>query len=154
MDNALTLEDIQEIVDTEALSNAEVIAIVKEELGIEIDPELDRKEMATAIYDAYNIAITEKVKEDNFRRQQEEKKIQKKMRRESKKGPSRKQFIYDLIAEGKYTREKIIELCNEEFNYNTQEGKSSKTRVSRTIRDLNNDGKLKEAADGRLSLKG
>jgi hypothetical protein len=147
----LTLEDIQEIVDIPSLSNQEVIDMVREELEINIDPKLDRKEMAEAIYDAYMIAITERVKEENFRREQTEKKVAKKMRKEAK-GPSRKQFILDLITEGKYDRDKIIEMVNEEFNYNVQDGKSSRTRVSRTIRDLTKTGEIKTAADGTLSM--
>jgi ribosomal protein L23 len=147
---ALTRDDIAHIINSPLLDNSEIIGVIKDELRVDIDPDLTREEMVEAVFEAYQVALEEvaiKTKEAN----QEKKRVAAK--RDGKpETVSRKQFIINLIEEGKYTKESIIDLVSEEYNYGVV-GKKPTTRVGRVLRELNRAGKLEILADGILRIK-
>ena len=145
---ALTRVDIANIINSPLLENDEIVGVIKDELRVDIDPDLTREEMVDAVFEAYQIALQEvaiKTKEakDSKRATSKPLKVRK---------TSRKQFVVDLITEGKYTKEAIIELVSEEYNYGVV-GKKPTTRVGRVLRELNRAGKLEVLADGILRMK-
>jgi hypothetical protein len=147
---ALTRDDIAHIINSPLLDNSEIVGVIKDELRVDIDPDLTREEMVEAVFEAYQVALEEvaiKTKEAN----QEKKRVAAK--RDGKpETVSRKQFIINLIEEGKYTKESIVDLVSEEYNYGVV-GKKPTTRVGRVIRELNGQDKLQVLADGILRLK-
>jgi len=53
----LSKEDIRNIVDSPSLNSAEIVKIIKEELDIDIDPDVSREEMVVEIFNAYQMAL-------------------------------------------------------------------------------------------------
>jgi len=147
---ALTRDDIAHIINSPLLDNTEIVGVIKDELRIDIDPDLTREEMVEAVFEAYQIALEEvaiKTKEAN----QDHKRAEAK-RSGKPEQVSRKQFIISLIEEGKYTKESIVDLVSEEYNYGMV-GKKPTTRVGRVLRELNGQNKLQVLADGLLRIK-
>jgi len=144
----LSKEDIRNIVDSPSLNSQEIVKIIKDELDIDIDPDVSREEMVIEIFNAYQMALATievKTAEINL-----EEKKQKKVRgatqtkRETKKGR-----IIALVKEGKYQEHEIREILDEEYGWHLL-GKSHKTRVSRTMRELRSSNNLEKTADGML----
>jgi len=140
-----------------ALELHDIVKVAKEEfeVDIELDDSLTRKQQIELIIDkvfeAYNRAIVE-VESNKFKRKTEKRTNTRKTKSADGK-VSRKQYILDRIAEGKYDKAQILDLTDEEYGYKAI-GKNSKTRVSKVIRALKAANSLDEAADGVLSLKG
>ena len=124
------------------LSAEEICDVIKKELNIEIKPSLDKSEMVDEVYNAYQLALQEIENKKN------EAKVEK-----SKRKPTTgfnitvKEFILNLIKENKHTKKDIIDITNTERGY-AAKGSTCKTRVSRVVRELIKQGKLKVAADG------
>ena len=147
---ALTRDDIAHIINSPLLDNTEIVGVIKDELRVDIDPDLTREEMVEAVFEAYQIALEEvaiKTKEAN----QESKRVEAKRSGKPEK-VSRKQFIINLIEEGKYTKESIVDLVSEEYSYGMV-GKKPTTRVGRVLRELDGQDKLQVLADGILRIK-
>jgi hypothetical protein len=147
---ALTRDDISNIINSPLLNNKEIVGVIKEELRVDIDPDLTRDEMVTAVYEAYQVALEEvaiKTKEAKEEAKETKTRISNKPAK-----VSRKQFIMSLIKEGKFTKESIVDLVSEEYGYGVT-GKKPTTRVGRVLRELNNSNKLGILADGILRLK-
>ena len=140
--NTLTRDDIKNIIDMPDLSAEEICDVIKKELNIEIKPSLDKSEMVDEVYNAYQLALQEIENKKN------EAKVEK-----SKRKPTTgfnitvKEFILNLIKENKHTKKDIIDITNTERGY-AAKGSTCKTRVSRVVRELIKQGKLKVAADG------
>jgi len=152
----LKREDLEKLLKSPALELHDIIKVAKEEFDVDIviDDSLSKAKQLDNIVDqvfaAYNTAIIE-VQENKFR----EKVVKKTRTRKTKSADgkiSAKQYIINLVAEGTHTKTEILEIMDEEYGYKKR-GKSSKTRVSKTIRELKSTGSLDEAADGILSLK-
>lgn len=148
----ITEEDIRNIIDSPILTDEEIINLVKKEMDIDLDPKASKDEWVKTIYQTYINAIVEvetrkqKVKAGVVKKREER-------LNESDKQISRKQYIIDLIGEGIYKKEEITEKVSEEYGYNIT-GKSPKTRISRTLRELKSKNLLEELADGILRIKG
>ena len=152
----LNREDLENLIKSPALELHDIIKVAKEEFEVDIviDESLSKAKMLDGvvdqIFEAYNTAIIE-VKENKFR----ERVVKKTRTRKTKSADgkvSRKQFIINLVAEGTHTKTEILDIMDEEYGYK-KIGKSAKTRVSKTIRELSSSGTLEEAADGVLSLR-
>jgi hypothetical protein len=65
----------------------------------------------------------------------------------------RKSHIIALVKESKWTLKQIISIIDDSWGYAAQ-GKSSKTRVSKTVKDLRNNNLVNEEMNGILSWKG
>jgi hypothetical protein len=140
----LTKADIRNIIDSPSLDQGEIISIIKNELKIEIDSDLSREEMVDEVYDAYQLALIEiesKTVDSKVKANKRANKAEKKL--------SKKEFIINLVKEGKYTEAEIRQVLDEEYGWHLL-GKSHKTRVSRTLRELRATDKIKETADGIL----
>ncbi len=152
----LKREDLEKLLRSPALEIHDILKVAKDEfeVEIEVDESLSREEtieqIIDEVFDAYNRATIE-VENDKYKL-----KVQKKTRtRKSKSADgkvSRKEFIINLVSEGKHDKNDIVEIVNEEYGY-TKRGRSSKTRVGKTIRELKASKVLSEAADGTLSIK-
>jgi len=140
----LTKADIRNIIDSPSLDQGEIISIIKNELKIEIDSDLSREEMVDEVYDAYQLALTEIESKTVDNKVKANKRVNKGEKKASKKG-----FIINLVKEGKYTEAEIRQVLDEEYGWHLL-GKSHKTRVSRTLRELRATDKIKETADGIL----
>jgi len=161
--STLTIEDFKEITHSKILSTAEISAKIKEELDIDISPDLTPDEMAEEIFRVYSSAIKQidkersQVKKDLEKQNSDLRKTRKVGSRKSKKeegasgGTSRKDFILGLIGENKYTKDEILELVAAEFNYE-EAGRTPNTRVSKVIRGLAEEGKLIKGPDGILGI--
>ena len=147
---ALTRDDISNIINSPLLDNKEIVGIIKDELRVDIDPDLTRDEMVSAVFEAYQVALEEVAIKTEEAKQ--EVKIEKAKALGKSVKISRKQFIVNLIGEGKYTKESIIDLVSEEYGYGVT-GKKPTTRVGRVLRELNNAEKLEILADGILRIK-
>ena len=146
----LTREDIQKIIDSPAITTDEIVKIAQEELDLELDPSLEKEGMIDAIFEAYNIALIEVEERRDHMKAKKAVGIRKSRKKEGQL--SRKEFIVNLISEGKYTKDQILNIVAEEFGYKAR-GKSPKTRVSRVIRELAQANQLETTADGVLKLK-
>ncbi len=65
----------------------------------------------------------------------------------------RKSHIIALVKESKWTLKQITQIIDDQWGYAAR-GKSSKTRVSKTIRDLRDNQLLYEESNGILTWKG
>lgn len=145
----LTRKEIEEIFLSDSFTEEEIIETVEKELGLTLEKGLPKKEIIDKIFDIYNKALDDM--------DQKTKTIAKKSKKSRKStgsksgGISRKDFIVNLVKEGKYTKPQILEKVSEEFNYKVT-GKSPNTRVSRVLRELDSKGQLKQAPDGILSF--
>ena len=142
--NTLTKEDISNIIDSPNLTSQEICEVIKKELNIDIDSGLSREEMVDSVYDAYQLALQEI--ENRKAEAKVETKATKVQGTNSFKTTA-KQFIIDLIKEGKHTKKDIIDITNTERGYAAR-GNTCKTRVSRVIRELTRAEKLEITADG------
>ena len=143
----LSKEDIRNIVDSPSLNSQEIVKIIKSELDIDIDPDVSREEMVIEIFNAYQMAlatIEAKTAEIKLEEKKQKKKVTTQVKRETKKDR-----IIALVREGKYQEHEIREMLDEEYDWHLL-GKSHKTRVSRTMRELKNSGNLEKSADGIL----
>ena len=147
---ALTRDDIAHIINSPLLNNAEIVGVIKEELRVDIDPDLTREEMVEAVFEAYQVALEEVAIKTREAKQETKRAEAKKAGKPEK--VSRKQFIINLIEEGKYTKESIVDLVSEEYGYGIT-GKKPTTRVGRVLRELNGEDKLQVLADGILRIK-
>ena len=140
--STLTKEDIRNIIDMPDLTAEEICGVIKRELNIEIPPTLDKSEMVDEVYNAYQLALQE------IENKKEEAKVEK-TKRTTTTGfnITVKEFILNLIKENKHTKKDIIDITNTERGY-AAKGSTCKTRVSRVVRELIKQGKLKVAADG------
>lgn len=140
--STLTKEDIRNIIDMPDLTAEEICGVIKKELNIEIPPTLDKSEMVDEVYNAYQLALQE------IENKKEEAKVEK-TKRTTTTGfnITVKEFILNLIKENKHTKKDIIDITNTERGY-AAKGSTCKTRVSRVVRELIKQGKLKVAADG------
>ena len=143
--NTLTKEDISNIIDSPNLTSQEICEVIKKELNIDIDSGLSRGEMVDSVYDAYQLALQEI--ENRKAEASVEAKVNKKSRSTGTFKTSAKQFIIELIQEGKHTKKDIIDITNTERGYAARGG-TCKTRVSRVIRELNRAEQLEITADG------
>ena len=152
----LTREDLERLINSEATEIHDVLKVAKEEFDvvIELDESLSTKQKKESIideiYDAYNRALIE-VQENKMKERVEKKTRTRKTKSKDGK-PSKKQFIINLVAEGKHTKADILKIVDEEYGYSAR-GKNPKTRVSKTLKGLKQAASIKEAADGTLSLK-
>ena len=154
--DTLKKEDLERLINSEATEIHDILKVAKEEFDVDIvlDDSLTKKQKKESIidqiYDAYNTAIVE-VEQNKFKEKVEKRTRTRKSK--SKNGKlSAKQFIINLVSEGKHTKKGILKIVDEEYGY-TARGKSPKTRVSKTLRGLKDAASIKEAADGTLSLK-
>ncbi len=148
--NMLTKDDINNIIDSPNLTTNEICEVIKTELNIDIDPGLSREEMVDEVYDAYQLALQEI--ENRKAEAKVESKAAKKVTSTGFKR-SAKQFIIDLIKEGKHTKKDLIDITNTERGY-AAKGTTCKTRVSRVLRELNRNDRLEQTADGIYRLIG
>lgn len=140
--STLTRDDIKNIIDMPDLSTKEICEVIKKELNIEIEPTLDKSEMIDEVYNAYQLALQEIENKKN------EAKVEKtKIKSTTGFNITVKEFILNLIKENKHTKKDIIDITNTERGY-AAKGSTCKTRVSRVVRELIKQGKLKVAADG------
>lgn len=65
----------------------------------------------------------------------------------------RKSHIIALVKESKWTIRQVVQIIDDQWGYAAQ-GKSSKTRVSKTIRDLRDNNMLYEESNGVLMWRG
>ena len=140
--SVLTRDDIKNIIEMPDLSAEEICEVIKKELNIDIKPTLDKSEMIDEVYNAYQLALQEIENKKN------EAKVEK-TKRTTTTGfnITVKEFILNLIKENKHTKKDIIDITNTERGY-AAKGSTCKTRVSRVVRELIKQGKLKVAADG------
>ena len=140
--STLTRDDIKNIIEMPDLSAEEICEVIKKELNIDIKPTLDKREMIDEVYNAYQLALQEIENKKN------EAKVEK-TKRTTTAGfnITVKEFILNLIKENKHTKKDIIDITNTERGY-AAKGSTCKTRVSRVVRELIKQGKLKVAADG------
>jgi len=140
--STLTRDDIKNIIEMPDLSTEEICQVIKKELNIEIEPTLDKSEMIDEVYNAYQLALQEIENKKN------EAKVEKTKRKVTTGfNITVKEFILNLIKENKHTKKDIIDITNTERGY-AAKGSTCKTRVSRVVRELIKQGKLKVAADG------
>lgn len=145
----LTREDIARLFESPALTTEQIITVAREELAVEISPDLSREEMVDAAFEAYNHALIDVA--SHYTQQRAERATNtRKVKKDGK--PSRKQFVINLISAGGHTKESLMKVVDEEYGY-TARGKSPKTRVSKVLRTLNKQNLLEESADGTFSLK-
>ena len=146
--NTLTREDIKNIIDMPDLTTEEICSVIKKELNIEIKSTLAKDEMVDEVYNAYQLALQEIENKKN------EAKVEKtKIKSTTGFTITVKDFILNLIKENKHTKKDIIDITNTERGY-AAKGSTCKTRVSRVVRELIKQGKLKVAADGVFKYEG
>lgn len=141
--SVLTKDDIRNIIEMPGLEREEIVDTIKKELDIVIEPDLTKEEMVDRVYDAYQLALQE------IENKKDEAKVQsaKVKQTSSSFNITVKEFILNLIKENKHTKKDIIDITNTERGY-AAKGSTCKTRVSRVVRELIKQGKLKVAADG------
>ena len=144
----LSKEDIRNIVDSPSLNSQEIVKIIKTELDIDIDPDVSREEMVIEIFNAYQMALAT-IEAKTAEIKLEEKKQKKAGATTQTKRVSKKDLIVGFVKEGKYQEHEIRQMLDEEYGWHLL-GKSHKTRVSRTMRELKNSGNLEKSADGIL----
>ena len=140
----LTRDQIAKIFDKKELNPGEVLELIEKELGIKIDPTLPKEEQIDQVYDIYTDTLDKLDK----------KKVEHKRKSKKKKSTSfsRKEYIVELISQNKYTKNELIKMTDEYFDYSP--GKSSKSRVSRVIRELKHEGKFNmDKTTGITSIK-
>lgn len=145
----ITKEQIAKVFEQDELNPEEILALIEKDLGIKIDPKLPKKDQIDQVYEIYT-----KTMDELEAKTKEEKKNSKKKKKKSSDKPyklSRKDFVISLIEEGKYTRPELIEVTDKKFDY--EEGKSSKGRVAKVIKELKAKGQLSESKEGILSTK-
>lgn len=150
---SLQKEDFKELIFNPHIESEELVDILQKEANISIAPDLSRGEMLEAVWEEFcklRAAYQEEVK--NQRSDDELIKRKPKSKASSGNKVSRKEFIYNLIKEGEYTKAEILQKVSDEFNY-AQEGKTPNTRVSKVIKEVKQKGLLDVSADGVLSLK-
>lgn len=147
----ITREELAKIINSPALKMKDVILVAKEEYDVEVPENSTKEEAIDIIFDAYNTALVEI--ETNKYQQKAEKRTNTRKSKSSDGKPSRKQYIIGLIGSGEHTKESLIETVDAEYGY-AAEGRTSKTRVSKVIRELKRSKSLTEAADGTLGIKG
>jgi len=147
--NMLTKDDISNIIDSPNLTSHEICEVIKTELNIDIDPGLSREEMVDSVYDAYQLALQEI--ENRKKEASVKSNTAKKVTSSTGFKRSAKQFIIDLIKEGKHTKKDLIDITNTERGYAARGG-TCKTRVSRVLRELKRNDKLEMTADGIYRL--
>ncbi len=140
--NTLEKEDIRNIIEMPNLSAQEICDVIKKELNIDIKPDISKEDMVDQVYDAYQLALQEIENKKN-----EAKVESKKIKTSSTFKTTVKEFILNLIKENKHTKKDIIDITNTERGY-AAKGATCKTRVSRVVRELIKQNKLKIAADG------
>jgi hypothetical protein len=146
--NTLTREDIKNIIDIPDLTTEEICSVIKKELNIEIKSTLAKDEMVDEVYNAYQLALQEIENKKN------EAKVEKtKIKSTTGFNITVKDFILNLIKESKHTKKDIIDITNTERGY-AAKGSTCKTRVSRVVRELIKQDKLKIAADGIFKYEG
>ena len=146
--NTLTREDIKNIIDMPDLTTEEICSVIKKELNIEIKSTLAKDEMVDEVYNAYQLALQEIENKKN------EAKVEKtKIKSTTGFNITVKDFILNLIKENKHTKKDIIDITNTERGY-AAKGSTCKTRVSRVVRELIKQDKLKVAADGVFKYEG
>ena len=144
----LSKEDIRNIVDSPSLNSQEIVKIIKTELDIDIDPDVSREEMVIEIFNAYQMALAT-IEAKTAEIKLEEKKQKKAGATTQTKRGSKKDLIVGFVKEGKYQEHEIRQMLDEEYSWHLL-GKSHKTRVSRTMRELKLSGNLEKSADGIL----
>jgi len=142
--SVLTKDDIRNIIEMPGLEREEIVDTIKKELDIIIEPDLTKEEMVDRVYDAYQLALQE-IENKKDEAKVEASKI--KQNTSSSFNTTVKDFILNLIKENKHTKKDIIDITNTERGY-AAKGATCKTRVSRVVRELQKQGKLKVAADG------
>lgn len=145
---ALTKEDIKNIIDMPGLDRQEIVDVIKQELDIVIESHLTKEEMVDEVYNAYQLALQE-IENKRSEAAVEATKIN---NNSSAFKISVKDFILNLIKENKHTKKDIIDITNTERGY-AAKGATCKTRVSRVVRELTKQGKLKIAADGTFKYE-
>lgn len=65
----------------------------------------------------------------------------------------RKSHIIALVKESKWTLKQLVQIIDDQWGY-AAKGKSSKTRVSKTVRDLRDNNMLYEESNGILTWRG
>lgn len=141
----LTREQIARIFNQEELNPEEVLDLIKDELGIEIDPSLDKETQIDEVFRIYNETL-DKLDEKKKEQAQVYSKKKKKVKL------TRKDYIQELISKGEYTKDEVIALTDDYFDY--EEGKSSRSRVGRVIREMKHEGTIvQDKESGILSTK-
>jgi len=153
MARSLTKENIEKLIYSDYLSNEEIIETIKEEMGINIDPNLPKEEMVDEVWRVYQEAL-EQLEQKTAKAEVDSSSTNRRKKRRSygTSKKTRKDFIIDLISKAEFTRAEVEEQLSEEYNYKVS-GKSPKTRVSRVLRELEKKGKLGEEPNGVLFLK-
>ena len=147
----LQLDDIRGVLCSPAISQQQAIDICQNELGVTVNPELNREEMALAMFEAYNIAMKE-AEQNKFKQTfiRAPKQLTSSSAVPAQK--SKKEFITELVSAGIHTREGIMKIMVETYDYGVT-NKSPRTRVSKVLRELKKAGRLLDAADGILKLR-
>lgn len=147
-------EDFKELIFSPHIETEELVEILEKEANIIVESDISREEMLETVWAEF-CKLREAYNEEADKQRREESLIKRKPKKSSStsKGKvSRKEFIMNLIEEGKHTKAEILEIVSEEFNY-AQEGKSPNTRVSKVIKEMKQKGCLHKSADGVLSVK-
>jgi len=137
----LEKSQIANIFNEDSLDKKEILAVLEKELGIVLDEDLDTEEQIDEVFRIYTETL-DKLDEEGT----------KKFATHTPTGKvklSRKEYVLELISKRKYTKEQLIEQTNDYFEY---EGKSSKGRVNRVIRELKHSGTLVELTGGILGI--
>lgn len=147
----ITKEDIGNIINSPVLNNQQIIDLVEKEMDIKLPPKAKKEEWIEIIFNTYNTAIKEVESHKQLANAKKTIAVKKKSDKLNVT-VSRKQFIIELIEEGIYNKEEITERVTVEYGYNIT-GKSPKTRISRTLRELKSKDLLDELSDGVLRIK-
>lgn len=139
----VTRQQIANIFYQEGVDKKEVLATIKKELDIEVDPSLDVEAQIDQVYGIYTETMDQLEKETS-------EKYAPKPKKGKKVKLSRKDYIIELVSKGEHTRDELVELTDEYFDYD--EGKTSRSRVSRVLRELDHEGRLAESEEGIFSL--
>ncbi len=150
---SLQKEDFKELIFNPHIEPEELIDILQKEANITVDPDLSREEMLEIVWEEF-CKIRAAYQEEIKKQRSDNELIKRKPKSQTSSGVkvSRKEFIVNLIKEGKYTKASILQKVSDEFNY-AQEGKTPNTRVSKVIKEMKEKGLLETSADGVLSLK-
>ena len=147
----ITEKDIRNLVESPVLNDDEIIELVSTEMDVELNPKQSREQWVKTIFEVYTNAMksveinkkTASIKKIKKVKKQRDKLVEK---------VSRKDYIIGLIEQGVYTKAEITEDVTNHFDYHLT-GRSPKTRISRTIRELKQKGLLDELSDGVLRIK-
>lgn len=141
MAEELTLEDVQNLIEEPDFDIKALRELMKNELGHELTDgvEEDPEALAKEVFEAYRNKAAE-VKEERSASKKKTREKKKTATSSSTSSVSRAAYIEGLIKEqGSITKAELENSVDEAFGY-AEAGKSSRTRVNRTVRNLKEKG--------------